>query len=148
SLVLLINFVAIHTGYCFFLGFLTPALLLIEYLSAMARPLAIGAFLFGEFVALASFGLFFYGYVFTTEVDCAPDLFSSPASYARFLLLLYANLFGAKGVGFFPLLVGLLTLAAILTALSLNLRPLAPDHLSGQNQGDKPRAIAILVAFS
>jgi hypothetical protein len=117
GLILIVNFLAIHTGYCFFLGLITPIAFLVDYwLDRGARPSRTLHFLVALVLSLASLGVFFVHYVFTTEVDCAPNLFVSPASYLKFLLLIFANVFGVKGTGFFPTLAGTVVLAAFLTA--------------------------------
>lgn len=118
SLVVVINFVAIHTGYCFFLGFMTPLALLADYwLHRNEKPSRFIPFFLALLLSLGSLAIFFYHYRYTTAVDCTPNLFSAPISNVQFLLLLFANLFGAKGTGFFPMVVGALTFAAMLTGL-------------------------------
>jgi hypothetical protein len=142
-LVLLINFAAIHTGFGMFLGVITPVALAGDYWLRLRR-IPRGAVLFAVCLAvsLASLGFFFVHYRLDTAVDCAPNLFQSPASYAQFLLLIFANLFGAKGTGLFPVLVGALVLAAMLTALVMS-------AIALREPKDRPKywTAAILLGF-
>jgi hypothetical protein len=146
ALILIVNFLAVHTGYCFFLGVITPIALIGDYwLNRSQKPSRAFHFLIALALSLASLGVFFVHYVFTTEVDCAPNLFVSPASYLKFLLLIFANIFGVKGTGFLPTLAGTVVLAAFLTALVG-----AALVLPSETEANRPRlwTAAILLAFS
>src|SRR5262249_19698887 len=107
GLILFVNFLAIHTGYCFFLGLVSPVALALDFYAA-ERPSENRkwGFLLAEVASLASLGLFFLHYRFTTEVDCSPNLFLKPLDYLEFLVLLFAGVFDIKGTGFLPLLAG------------------------------------------
>lgn len=145
GLIALINFVAIHTGYCFFLGFITPVALGVDHwLHRDEKPSRLIPFLVALLISLASLAVFFYHYKFTTEVDCAPNLFSAPLRYIQFLLLIFANLFGVKGTGFLPTMAGALTFAAMLTGLIVSALDLA-----GQEGTPRQRSwvAAILLSF-
>jgi hypothetical protein len=127
-LIVLINFVTIYTGFGFFLGLVTPAALAFDYWlnrrQESLKKIYIGASLL---VSLASLGSFFFGYKFQTSVDCSPNLIQSPFAFFKFLLLIFANVLGAKGTGIFPVLVGAFLFAAILAALLLGLRALLQE---------------------
>lgn len=125
-LVLLINFVAIHTGYCFFLGAITPVALLLDYWLGTREAHARKTYLFaGLAVSGASLALFFAGYTYKTEVDCTPNLLTAPWAFAKFLLLMFANVVGAKQSSLWSLLAGGALAAAMAAALFLSLRRLA-----------------------
>jgi hypothetical protein len=145
SLILLINFVTIYTGFGIFLGVITPIALIADYWIKQ-RDLPRGAAFSSVAVvlSLASLASFFIHYTYQTAVDCKPNLFSSPWTYIQFLLLVFANLFGAKGTGLFPLLVGGIVLAAMLTALVLCLK-----NLRGKEKSLHPAAgiSAILLGY-
>lgn len=145
SLIVFINFVAIHTGYCFFLGVITPVALAADYwLNRKEQPSRFIPSLVALLLSLASLAIFFYHYRYTTAVDCVPNLLSDPLSNVKFLMLLFANLFGAKGTGFFPTLAGALTFAAVLTALFVSALDLA--RLKGP-QSQRSWTTAILLSF-
>jgi len=120
---LFVNFLAIHTGYCFFLGLITPMALALDYYAAR-RQSEDGkwAFLIAEVASLASLGIFFIHYRFTTEVECSPNLWVKPLDYLEFILLLFGGILGMKGSGFLPLLVGGIAGGAVLAALLSSIR--------------------------
>jgi len=125
TLVLLINFAAIHTGYCFFLGVITPVAVVLDYwLAARAAPARKACLAIGLAASLLSLWIFFTGYVFKTEVDCAPDLFTAPWSFTRFLLLMLANVFGVKQSWGWSLAAGAAVAGALGAVLVLSLRRL------------------------
>jgi len=123
SLLLLINFAAIHTGFGFFLGVITPAALAADYWRTVGdRPR--GALLFSISFSLLSLALFFVHYTFETSVDCTPNVLQEPAAFLRFFCLMLANLFAAKGTGFFPFLVGAVLLIFMLAGFLVSTRSL------------------------
>ena len=123
SLILLINFVTIYTGFGIFLGVITPIALIASYwINQRDRHRGTLFSSVAVILSLASLASFFIHYVYQTSVDCKPNLFSLPWGYTQFLLLIFANLLGVKGTGIFPLLVGGIILGAMLTALILSLR--------------------------
>ena len=129
GLALLINFVAIHTGFGFFLGLITPAALLADYwLRLRQMPKGRILFLISLFLSLVSFASFFVNYRFETSVDCAPNLFHSPSTYAQFLWLMYANTFGAKGPSLLAFAVGAVLLAGVLAGLFMSVAMLRPPE--------------------
>src|SRR6266403_1419066 len=123
SLVLLINFGTIYTGFGIFVGVITPIALIANYwMKQKDTPRGIVFSSVAIVLSLASLASFFIHYVYQTAVDCKPNLFSAPWTYTQFVLLVFANLLGVKGTGIFPLLVGATILAAMLTALILSLK--------------------------
>src|SRR5262249_10973288 len=104
-------------------------------------PYFVGALL----LSLASLALFFWRYAFATAADCHPELFMAPGTYLRFLFFLFANLFGVKGSGLLPYLVGGAVLAAMIGALLVSVVQLASETSPAAHQH---WIAAILVAFS
>src|SRR5262249_24186823 len=124
GLLLFVNCLAIHTGYCFFLGLITPMALGLDYYAARRRSEnGKWGFLIAEVASLASLGIFFIHYRFTTEVDCSPNLWVKPLDYLEFILLLFGGILGLKGSGFLPLLTGGIAGAAVLSAFLSSIRP-------------------------
>jgi len=145
SVALLVNFFAIHTGFGFFLGLITPGALLVDYwLTLRHLPKGGVLFLVSLVVSLASPAFFFVNYHFETSVDCVPNLLQSPSSYAQFLWLMYANVFGAKGTGFFALSVGAVMFAVIFAAFFVSVATL---RTSSTTDSARHLAIGILLAF-
>ena len=145
ALILLLNFVAIYTGFGFFLGVITPLALAADYWLNL-RSVPNGKTIFGISLlfSLLSFASFFVRYKFDTSVDCAPNLLQAPARYATFLFVMFANLFGVKGIGAFPVLTGAVVFALLVAALLISAL-----HLSSPQSTDnaKSRTIAILLMF-
>jgi hypothetical protein len=98
----LANFCLIYTGFGIFMGFVTPALLLIDIydrLRRVGRPLWPVVALA---VSLGSLGSFFLGYRFAPAVDCFrfphPDL----SAYPKFIGLMMVSYLGLRGRGWEP----------------------------------------------
>src|SRR5262245_2509253 len=145
GLVLLINFYAIHTGFGFFLGLITPAAIFADYLLNL-RFAQKGRLLFlvSLLVSIASIVSFFVNYHFETSVDCSPNLFQSPLSYAQFLWLIYANTIALKGTGVFAASVGVVLFALIFAALFASVAALRTSTAAGRAAH---LVAAILLAF-
>jgi hypothetical protein len=145
SLVLLINFFAIHTGFGFFLGLITPAAIFADYCLNL-RFLQKGRrlFLISLLVSIGSLMSFFVNYHFETSVDCSPNLFQSPLSYAQFLWLMYANTFAAKGTGVFAVSVGVVLFALVCAAIFVSVATL---RTSASSDRTAHLIAAILLAF-
>jgi hypothetical protein len=140
ALILLLNFLAIHTGFGFFLGIITPLALATDYwLNLRHQPRGKVLFLIALLLSAASFALFFVNYRFETSVDCAPNLWQSPLIYGQFLWLMFANTLGVKGTHFFPIVVGILMLAAILSSLVVTVATF-------RSQAAEDRARGLIVA--
>lgn len=145
-LILFVNFLAIHTGYCFFLGLITPLALVLDYrLGPPESPKRKWGLVAAVIVSLLSLGVFFLHYRFTTEVDCAPNLFSRPLDYLEFVFLLCANILGLKGTGLLPLFAGAFIFSAMLTAFLFCIRE---SINSAVTQRYKTWSAGILIAFS
>jgi len=119
-LVLILNFVTIYTGFGFFLGVLTPALLALDYWSGTpATRLPRAYFATSLVIALLSLGSFFLGYKFSPAVDCFSFQPMHFKVYAAFVDLMLANLFSIKGTHGIYLILGGILLAAVLAALTI-----------------------------
>lgn len=118
-LILLINFVTIYTGFGLFLGVFTPVLLVLDYWSqATSSRLTRTCFVAALLISSASLGYFFYAYKPRAGVSCFSHFQpSSSGSYVAFATLIEANFFALKGTGFFPRIVGLTVLIALLITL-------------------------------
>jgi len=118
AVLVVLDFLLVHTGFGIVAGAITPVLLVSECVEAWrdeggraARwPAACIA------LSLASLGVFFVGYRF----DPGLDDFAFPSPHARFypkyVALMLANLLGVKGTGLLPTLAGFAALAAVLFA--------------------------------
>ena len=126
SLLLLINFAAIYTGFGFFLGIVTPLLLLIDYWARSPETRLPKSYFVGTLVvSFASLGSFFIGYKFNPALDCFSFQPLSPASYAEFIVLMFANFLSVNGriLGAIFLMAVAISLAVALWQL---LRPRTP----------------------
>jgi hypothetical protein len=124
TLVLVINFVTIFTGFGIFLGVLTPVLLALDYWSYPASKRSkIGYFISRFLIAFGSLGYFFVGYVRTAGVDCLPHFQgSSLKDYATFLMLMAADFFAPNGRGFFARAAGIALLIGLVISLICGVR--------------------------
>jgi hypothetical protein len=117
-LVLFINFVTIYTGFGIFLGVLTPALLILDYLSGTSeRRLSRGYLITAILVSLCSLASFFAGYKFQPAIACFSLQPASPVSYWNFVALMFANFFAVRRLSLGTELFGTLILAAVLACL-------------------------------
>jgi hypothetical protein len=145
SLVLLINYLTIYTGFGIFLGIITPMALVADYYLNQ-RHLKTGKFylLASLAISLASFGSFFVQYTYLTAAGCSPNLFQSPLEYIKFLCLMFANSLGARGVDDFQIVVG----AALIFAMGIAFLMICRNFiLKGQTHGMRNMIAAILVLY-
>lgn len=123
TLVLVINFVTLFTGFGIFLGVLTPVLLVLDYWRQKPERPKTNYFILRLLVSLASLGYFFVGYVRTAGVDCQPHLQTSPLrDFATFLMLMGADFFAPGGHGFFARVAGSALLIGSLISLTFAVR--------------------------
>ncbi len=127
--VLAINFVAIHTGFGFFLGVVTPLVIAVE-LAVRIRERRSGIpWLWACFViALVSLAFFFVGFQFhgTQSVRFARP---QPVRYAAFVLLMLSKLFTLRSPNSAALLVGLVVAIGLALTLRGALRSLSSADL-------------------
>lgn len=119
ALVVALNFVITYTGYGFFIGLMTPVLLLAMYWTARYRSPADRKWLGAAIVAsLASLGSLFISYIHQSASGC-DSLWSAPTiRYFWFMDLMYATTFGERSVGITGKALGFVVLLAV-TAVSL-----------------------------
>ena len=146
SSILVLNFLAIHTGFGLFLGVVTPVALLADYLlRSPERPRGSLVFTASFLLSALSLALFFFHYTYQTSVDCAPDFPRSPAPFIRFLFLMLANLFAIKGTGFFPFFVGALLFSTMVSVLGVCAASL---YLHRSARDPVTWTVAMLLAYS
>jgi hypothetical protein len=117
-LILVINFVAIYTGFTLFLGLLTPGLLLIDwYLIRKARGSPYIA-LFSVALSLISLGSFFVGYKYWPAADCFSSRPLSPVRYLIFMDGMLAHNLGARGPQIISIPLGTAALVAMFFILA------------------------------
>jgi hypothetical protein len=145
SLVLIVNFAAIYTGFGLFVGVLTPVLLALDYRSS-AAPDRLPAVYFpcAIAVALLSFGSFFLGYKFNSAIDCFAPRPMRPKAYAAFVDLMFANLFTIKGTHGIYLILGGVLLAAVLITMAVAARWLLRRSTNDTTQPGTTRQLVVL----
>jgi hypothetical protein len=143
-LVLIINFLAIYTGFSLLIGFITPLWFMFEYYSKrMARQPA-NVVLIPLVVSLASLGSFFISYKFLSAVDCFSPVPHSAIAYTNFLVLMLSHFFGGRHVGSIAAhLLGSIVLGTMILVLIKTVRRLKDSN------GHAARDVvpAILVGF-
>jgi hypothetical protein len=151
SLVVLINFLAIYTGFGLFLGVLTPILLVLDYWAAIPdRRLPRTYFVGALIVSLISLGSFFLGYKFNADLDCFSPKPQSPSSYLFYMALMFAHIFAVKGTRTLARIVGITILSVLLVSLASAIWPLLRrQNPSLTDQGQKRGLITMaLIAYS
>jgi hypothetical protein len=146
--VLITNFLLIYTGFGFFVGMITPILLVLDYMRGKRAKLptaTAAAFLTALLVALASLGSFFIGYRFDPAAGCFQP-FSLPISgYLHYVNLMFANFIGVRGAGALPTILGGVIVLWTCIALIALLRRL----LAAREEGETSTLVTIaLLMFS
>jgi hypothetical protein len=125
ALVVAFNFLITYTGYGFFIGLLTPVLLVAHYRSGAGRciyeqaPAARKWLAWSIAASFASLGSFFLSYLHQTAAQCDSLWSAPPVQYFWFVDVLYATAFGTRGAGMAAKAVGLavfLLVAAVAAA--------------------------------
>jgi hypothetical protein len=147
SALLVVNFLTIYSGYGFFMGLVTPALLLVDVLIALRanqkRNLVPSASAF--VLALVSLASFFVGYPFAPAAPCYRFPLHPLYSYPWFMALMLANPFRLKGHGPLATIVGVALLALAVQILVRRLR----DLWNGNSpQPGLARVSAVLLGFT
>jgi hypothetical protein len=151
GLVLFINFVTIYTGFGFFLGVLTPILLILDYWTSTPQSRVRKAYFVSTvLVAALSLASFFFGYTFQSGVKCFSFQPLSPMSYLAFVALMFGNFFGIRHVTFPAQAIGALIVVALLVSLIIFARRLSAGKRAGLEQTGHNRAVIVigLIAFS
>jgi hypothetical protein len=149
-LVLVLNFVTIYTGFGFFLGVLTPALLVFDYVSGTSET-RLPKIYFGAtlVIALLSLGSFFLGYRLGPVIDFGSSQPLRFKAYAAFVDLMFANLFSVKGThGIYLILGGILLVAALATIAGAIFRLLRRETGSGECSLAGQLVILAMTAYS
>jgi hypothetical protein len=95
-LVLILNFVAIYTGFGLFLGFVTPVLLALDsYSSIRSKQNSPWYPIVACLLSVASLASFFIDYV--RNPDCLSFIHSHPASYLAFVSMMFSGFLAARG---------------------------------------------------
>ncbi len=152
TLVLVINFVTIFTGFGIFLGVLTPVLLALDFWSyPPVKRSRVSYFLARLLISLASLGYFFVGYVRTPGVECSPHFqLSLMKDYATFLMMIAADFFATNGRGFFARSAGVAVLIGLLICLICAVRFLLrrTDISVSHHQSTARLVVVVLTAMS
>ena len=114
ALITALNFATLYTGFGFFLGLLTPVLLLAEYRQDRDRAGANGRYLLSCLaISVVSLASFFVGYKNEDASGC-PSLFSAPPmAFAPFFSLMFASPFEFRGTGPAATIVGFAVFAGV-----------------------------------
>jgi ABC-type multidrug transport system fused ATPase/permease subunit len=145
-LVIFVNFLAIFTGFGIFLGFLTPALIAADYwANVRSEPGGTVHSVLALLASLASLASFFIGYKLQPAADCFSFHLQSPLRYLRFVALMFANLMGAKGIGFFASLIGTIVLTSMILGVVFAGRRL---FVSNTTTWTQHLVAATLIAYS
>lgn len=117
ALILIINFLAVYTGFALFLGIITPALLFVDWY--LIRKTGTSAYLAVVALALSllSLGSFFIAYKYQPAADCFSLRPHSPLRYLIFMDGMLAHSFGARGPQIISIPLGTAILAAMFCAL-------------------------------
>jgi hypothetical protein len=147
-LVLLVNVVAIYTGFGLFLGVLTPFLLLVDRRHGNPAVPSRAYFICALLIALASLGSFFVGYRFNAAIKCFSFHPQSPGSYLTFVPLMFAYFFALNGAGAVARLVGVAIMSALVVSLAVALWRLLRRQAPSSAERNSLPVVATLIAFS
>ena len=117
TLVLIVNFLALYTGYGLLMGIITPAWLLLEYYSKRTAHQPASMVLLAFAISLVSLASFLIGYAPESFVDCTSLVPSSPVTYVTFFLGMLAHNFGARGPQIISIPLGTAALTAMIFVL-------------------------------
>ena len=122
-LVLVLNFLAIYTGFGLFMGLITPALLAFDgYRKFKSVPQSNPWYaMVACAVSVASLAHFFGGYVEAPAADCFSFPYAHPTQYILFMNLMFARFVGVRGY-YFPMVAGGLMILGFLAVLFVRLR--------------------------
>jgi amino acid permease len=141
---LIVNFLAIYSGYGFFLGVATPIMLLAEIVRVRHNGRALVQATLALIIALFSLATFFNGWIFTPAAPCFRFPIHPWIRYAWFAALMLANPFRLKEHGLLPSVIGFCLLALVIWIAFRRLLQLARK----QNASPLTSTSAILFGFS
>ncbi len=144
-LVLILNFLAIYTGFGLFLGFVTPVLLAVDsYNRITSRQRTPWYPIVACILSVVSIGSFFADYV--RNPDCLAFIYSHPASYIVFVCMMFSGFLAARGY-YFSAAGGAVVLAIFLAVVVVHLaRTLDPSNK--KRKFGASVAILALLSFS
>lgn len=117
TLVVILNFLAIYTGYGLLMGVITPVWLIVEYYSKRTAHQPAVTVVLPFVLSVLSLGSFLIGYVPESFVDCASLVPRSAVTYFTFLVGMLAHNFGARGAQIISIPIGTAALTAMIFAL-------------------------------
>jgi hypothetical protein len=142
-LILILNFLAIYTGYGLFLGFVTPVLLALDvYQTARTSGHMPWLPVVACFVSVASIISFFAGYV--RDPDCIAFIHSHPFSYVAFVATMFSGFLAVRGF-YFSRVSGSLLLAILIVIAVIQFKRL---FLTSANTRNLNRIVLTLITFS
>lgn len=114
ALVVVFDFLVTYSGYGFFIGLMTPVLLIATYLTGRDRASTERKWLAGCIVAsFLSLASFFYSYLHQTAAQC-DSLWSAPVlRYFWFVDLLYATTMGTRSIARFAKGIGMVVFVLV-----------------------------------
>jgi hypothetical protein len=137
----------IYTSFGVLVGIITPVLVTIEcinlYRKRQARHLLISLGVLA--LSLLSSGSFFIGYRFLSGMDNFQFPHPQFWNYPRFMALAFAHFLEVKGIGFFPLLIGLTVFLTVIVIGGLHFKQLFGDKKPNR---DVSLVVATLLTFS
>src|SRR5262245_4694009 len=143
-LCLMINFVAIYTGFALFLGLVTMALFALLLVRSVLEGQDVLLYIIALAVALASFASFFLGYHWQPAVDCFRFPHDKRLGYLSFLAFIFVQSCGVTRFVGIQMWLSLCLLATIvLTSLIVSWRMLFASQQSKLSQ-----VIFVLSTFS
>jgi len=103
--VLISNFLLIYTGFGFFVGVITPLLLVLDYVGQKrsgAAELKPSGFVLVLFLSVASLLSFFAGYRYDPAAPCFRPFSEPLVHYLQFVAVIFSNFIGLKQVWWLP----------------------------------------------
>ena len=146
--VLITNFLLIYTGFGFFVGIITPLLLILDYVRqkrASVPEVRASVSLIALFLAIVSLLSFFVGYKFDPAAGCFRPLSEPVVQYLHYVDLMFVNFTGIKGAGLLATLLGVVILIWAGVALMAALAGAVAKH---QESGTRDLVSAGLLIFS
>jgi len=148
--VLAVNFLLIFTGFGLLMGPITPIAIVASLLMSPADRRRIAMHAAAAAVALLSLAAFFLNYTWNPAVSCYDSVLvrRSPADYAHFAALIYANYLGFDGMSSrHPELWGALLLVFFVAIAAAVARDILRSEKQAQHSA-APVVALVLVAFS
>jgi hypothetical protein len=144
--IVLLNLLTLYTGFGFFLGLLTPVLLLARYRESRDKSTAARSYLL-TCVALSvvSLASFFIAYKNQDASGCDSIFAASPLEYVRFLCLMFATPFTIRGIGNLATIAGGIVLAAVVAIAVVSWKGVLRE---GPGANAPRLVVAILSAYS